>query len=160
IRGLRIELGEIESVLSQHDDVESAVVVVREDTPGDKRLVAYCTGLSDVDGLRDLCQQCLPDYMVPSGFVLLDELPLTRSGKLDRRALPAPERPDFDDGYIAPRGDLETLVAEIWTDVLGVDKVGMHDNFFALGGHSLLATRVVNRVDLLTGLRIDLKQFF
>ncbi|MET8505486.1 amino acid adenylation domain-containing protein [Streptomyces sp. NPDC004787] len=166
IRGLRIELGEIEAALTAHEDVAAAVVIVREDTPGDKRLVGYCVPaagrvLTGAD-LRARLRESLPDYMVPNWFVLLDVLPLTPNGKVDRRALPQPDgdRPDTDTDYVAPRSEVERVIAGIWSEVLGLDRIGVHDNFFHIGGHSLLATRVINQIDLLTGLEVGLRQFF
>ncbi|MGW2461804.1 amino acid adenylation domain-containing protein [Streptomyces sp. NPDC001761] len=150
VRGIRIELGEVESALMEHADMASCVVLAWENGPGDKRLAAYCvpkTGRDlDVSALRAWCARTLPEYMVPSAFVLLDRLPLTTNKKVDRKALPAPEdeRPELARGYVAPRTPVEEQVARVWADVLGVDRVGIHDNFFSLGGHSLLAMRVVN----------------
>jgi len=149
VRGFRIELGEIETVLASHPAVEQAVVVVREDRPGDRRLVAYVTGQvgpPEAGALRAFAAASLPEPMVPSAFVALERMPLTANGKLDRRALPAPEGPARGQGYVAPRNDVEEVLAGIWTDVLGVPRVGVHDNFFDLGGHSLLATQVVSLV--------------
>ncbi|MEN8656109.1 amino acid adenylation domain-containing protein [Streptomyces sp. 21So2-11] len=149
IRGIRIELGEIESRLAAHEDVAQVVVTVREDSPGDKRLGAYVVPQHDThpmaSTLRPWCATTLPDFMVPSAFIILEALPLTPNGKVDRRALPAPDtdRPDLAAHYVAPRNDTETIIADIWAQVLGIDQVGIHDNFFDLGGHSLLATRVV-----------------
>ena len=163
LRGLRIELGEIESVLGARGGVVSAAVIVREDKPGDRRLVAYCVLDAEISGdeLREWCLRALPAYMVPSAFVVLPALPMTTSGKIDRRALPAPATHGVDtDAYVGPRTPIETVVAEVWAEVLGVDRVGVRDNFFTLGGHSLLATRVVNRIEQLTGLDIGLKGFF
>ncbi|NUK90118.1 AMP-binding enzyme, partial [Streptomyces lunaelactis] len=166
LRGLRIELGEIEAALSTHEDVAAATVIVREDTPGDKRLVGYCVPAAGreltVADLRARLRTSLPDYMIPNWFVFLDTLPLTPSGKVDRRALPEPEgdRPDVDGDYVAPRTEVEQIIAGIWSEVLGLDRIGVHDNFFHLGGHSLLATRVINQIDLLTGLEVSLKKFF
>ena len=160
IRGFRIELGEIETVLTDYPSVQQAVVIAREDSPGDKRLAAYVV---TVDGstisthdLRSFLQHKLPDYMVPSAFVFLDSLPLTANGKLDRKALPAPDhsRPELDDTFAAPRTPVEDILANIWSEVLKLDKVGVHDNFFHLGGHSLLATQVVSRIN--TSFQIDL----
>jgi amino acid adenylation domain-containing protein/FkbM family methyltransferase len=151
VRGLRIELEEIEAVLTEHEAVREAVVVAREDKPGDVRLVAYLVcrdELSVTSGeLRLHAGQKLPDYMVPSAFVMLDELPLSPNGKLDRRALPEPEwsSPDAK-SYIAPRTTTEEIVAGIWMEVLGAKQVSVHDNFFEIGGHSLLATQVISRV--------------
>jgi amino acid adenylation domain-containing protein len=152
IRGFRIELGEIESVLGQHAGVREAVVLAREDSPGDKRLVAYVVPRQEpaptINELRSFLKEKLPEYMIPSAFVLLDALPLTPNGKLDRQALPAPDqnRPEPEESYIAPRTPVEEMLAEIWAEVLKLDKVGVHDNFFELGGHSLLATQVISRV--------------
>ncbi|MDQ1024654.1 amino acid adenylation domain-containing protein [Streptomyces umbrinus] len=166
LRGLRIELGEIETVLTSHDQITAAVVMVREDTSGDKRLVAYIAPTAGADpgtpALRAWCKRTLPDYMVPGWFVSLPALPLTPNGKIDRKALPKPpsERPDLADTYTAPRNEIETAIADIWSDVLGIDRIGIHDNFFDLGGHSLLATRVINQIEFLTGLNISLKEFF
>jgi amino acid adenylation domain-containing protein len=152
IRGHRIEPGEIEAALMVHEAISQAVVLAREDEPGDQRLVAYLVAAMDAsipqpDVLRTHLQRTLPDYMVPSTFVTLDRLPLTSSGKLDRSALPAPQgRADLTQAYVAPRTPAEQWLAEIWTDVLRVDRVGIHDNFFELGGHSLLTMRIVARI--------------
>ena len=150
LRGYRIELGEIETVLRQHPAIADAAVTLREDRPGDRRLIAYLvptTGHTATD-MRGHAQQHLPDYMIPASFVTLDHLPLTPNGKVDHRALPAPHttRPDLDHAYVAPRTDTERQLATIWTNVLGLDHIGIHDNFFALGGHSLLATQLVSRM--------------
>ncbi|MFE6505984.1 amino acid adenylation domain-containing protein, partial [Kitasatospora sp. NPDC057738] len=152
VRGIRIELGEVESALMEHPAMTSCVVIVREDVPGVKRLVAYCVTAQDaahgpdVSELRAWCARSLPEYMVPGAVVLLDRLPLTANRKVDRKALPVPdaERPEPGEPYVAPRTPVERVVARVWADVLGVDRVGIHDNFFELGGHSLLAMRVVN----------------
>ncbi|MDV9187878.1 amino acid adenylation domain-containing protein [Streptomyces sp. SR27] len=166
LRGLRIELGEIEAALVAQEEIASAVVLVREDEPGDTRLVAYTVPAQgrtvDVPAVRLRCKDALPEYMIPGAFVVMEALPLTTSGKIDRQALPAPaaEREHLASDYSAPRNEIEAALAEVWKDVLGVDHVGIHDSFFELGGHSLLATRVVNKVDLLTGLEISLKDFF
>jgi amino acid adenylation domain-containing protein len=152
IRGFRIELGEIESALAEHPAIREAVVIAREDEPGNKRLAAYLVAqdLSTYDGgeLFDYLKGVLPSYMMPAAFVLLDALPLTPNGKIDRRALPVPERAGHrrEDAFVAPRSPVEEVLAEIWAEVLGVDRVGAHDNFFELGGHSLLATQIVSRV--------------
>jgi len=148
IRGFRIELGEIEAVLSTHPNVLNAVVMAREDTPGDKRLVAYVTTRNGespkASELRSLLQNKLPEYMVPSAFVTLDRLPLTPNGKVDRKALP---KPDFEattdkSKLVAPGTPTEVILAGIWSEVLGLKQVGVHDNFFDLGGHSLLMVQV------------------
>jgi amino acid adenylation domain-containing protein len=148
LRGFRIELGEIEAVLSTHPELLDAVVVAREDVPGDKRLVAYVTAKNETppkaSDLRALLQNKLPEYMVPSAFVTLDRFPLTPNGKVDRKALP---RPDFeaaaDKGeFVAPATPTERVLAGIWREVLGLKQVGIHHNFFDLGGHSLLMVQV------------------
>ncbi|MEU6868978.1 non-ribosomal peptide synthetase, partial [Streptomyces sp. NPDC046876] len=152
MRGIRIELGEIETRLVAHQDVASATAVLREASAGDKRLVAYVVprrgATLDTTAMRRWCGASLPDYMVPAAFVYLDALPLTPNGKVDRRALPAPEtdRPELSAQYVAPRGEIETAVAGIWAEVLGVEQVGIHDNFFDLGGHSLLLAQVRGRL--------------
>ncbi|MEH2140432.1 amino acid adenylation domain-containing protein [Nostoc sp.] len=152
VRGFRIELGEIETVLVAHPQVKEAVVSARVDQPGSKRLVAYIVLKQHLDTNELLCylKQKLPEYMLPSAFVkLLDALPLTSSGKTDRRALPAPlsrETRNISTDLIPPRTATEEVLTAIWSDVLGLEKVGIHDNFFALGGHSLLAMQVIARL--------------
>ncbi|HEU4322800.1 MAG TPA: amino acid adenylation domain-containing protein [Roseiflexaceae bacterium] len=152
LRGFRIELGEIEAVLGGAPEVAQAVVAVREDGLGDKRLVAYVVAKPaqevDVPQLRALLQARLPEYMVPSLFMTLDALPLTPNGKVDRKALPAPsgERSALSQSFLPPRTEVEQRLADIWSEVLGVRQVGVRDNFFELGGHSLLATQVLARV--------------
>ncbi|CAG1019157.1 partial arthrofactin-type cyclic lipopeptide synthetase C, partial [Burkholderiaceae bacterium] len=149
LRGMRIELGEIEARLAQHPAVREAVVLAREDQPGDKRLVAYCSVSSELDAelLRQHLAQSLPDYMVPAAVVLLPEMPLTANGKLDRAALPAPDATSFGHaGFEAPEGEVETRLARIWSEVLQVERIGRHDDFFQLGGHSLLAVKVAARM--------------
>jgi amino acid adenylation domain-containing protein len=152
LRGYRIELGEIEAALREHPRVREAVVLARQDSPGDKRLVAYIVPEREqaptVSETRAFLKERLPEYMVPSAFVLLDELPLSPNGKVNRRALPALDhtRPEVEAAYVSPRTMVEEVIAAIWSQVLGVEKVGVYDNFFELGGHSLLATRVISRV--------------
>ncbi|MFD8922917.1 amino acid adenylation domain-containing protein, partial [Streptomyces sp. NPDC059569] len=147
IRGFRIELDEIQAALMRCPDVGTATVVAREDRPGIKRLVAYVVadGQLDVAAVRAQVAGALPEYMVPSAFVVLDELPLTVNGKVDRRALPAPE---FDGAaeYVAPRTEAERVLAGIWAEVLGVERVGIHDDFFELGGDSISSLKVVSRL--------------
>ncbi|RKH36324.1 non-ribosomal peptide synthetase, partial [Corallococcus llansteffanensis] len=142
LRGFRLELGEIEAALARQPGVREVAVLVREDVPGDKRLVAYLVLAPDspsVSELRRALQQQLPGYMVPAHLLPLDALPLTPNGKLDRRALPAPDaRPSLDTGFVAPQSALEQQLASAWQSVLRLDKVGVHDNFFDLGGNSLL----------------------
>ncbi|WP_292436312.1 non-ribosomal peptide synthetase [Methylobacter sp.] len=147
IRGFRIELGEIEAQLLAHPGVKEAVVLAREDQPNDKRLVAYLvenqTGTIPIDNLRTRLKDALPDYMVPSAFVVLDEMPLSANGKLDRKCLPVPGISEQrGKHYVAPGTQTETILSEIWQEVLGVEQVGAEDNFFDLGGHSLLATQL------------------
>ncbi|WNG36166.1 amino acid adenylation domain-containing protein [Archangium violaceum] len=149
IRGLRIELGEIEAHLAQHPAVRQAVVIAREDRPGDKRLVAYVVASPEQASaaeLRAFLQPRLPEHMVPSAFVCLEQFPLSPNGKLERRALPAPETTASKAEYIAPRTPTEEQLAAIWAEVLSVPRVGAEDHFFELGGHSLMATQVISRV--------------
>src|SRR5262249_16854799 len=139
IRGFRIELGEIEAVLRRHPSIEQVVVVAREDIPGEKRLAAYLVAKPEtallVSELRDYLKRELPGYMAPAAYVMLDALPLTENGKLDRRALPAPDGGDYAAReYAAPVGEIEAKLAQIWAEVLQLERVGRHDNFFALGG--------------------------
>jgi len=151
IRGFRIELAEIEAVLNQHLAVQECAVLAREDIPGDKRLVAYVVfnrrDAVTVPEVRSHLRERLPDYMVPAAFIVLDSLPLTPNGKVDRRALPPPDsaRPDIQETYVAPGNLVEEDMARIWAEVLGLARVGIHDNFFDLGGHSLAATQVMTR---------------
>jgi len=166
IRGYRIELGEIESVLAQHPCVGHSVVAVREEGPGDKRLVAYvvgqCDSQTDAHELRTFLRQKLPEYMVPSAFIFLDGLPLTPNGKVDRKGLPAPDRnrDELEQAYVAPRSPTEEILAGIWTEVLKIEQVGVHDNFFDLGGHSLLATQVISRVREAFQMDLPLRSIF
>ena len=170
IRGFRIELGEIESVLQRHPQVTDAVVVARQEGSGHKRLVAYLvqapapdpvsTDPVSIGALREFLGQELPDYMVPSAFVLLDALPLSPNGKVDRRSLPDPGPvPELGGRYVAPTGPTETALAEIWADVLGLERVGVADNFFELGGDSILSIQVVARARQ-AGLRLVTKDLF
>jgi amino acid adenylation domain-containing protein len=146
IRGFRIELGEIEAVLTQHPAVNETVVVVREDIPGNKRLVAYIVahGFLPTADIRNFLKDKLPDYMIPSAFVQLDILPLTHNGKINRQALPVPKilSSELSTNYQAPKSEIEKNIAKVWKQVLQVEKVGIHDNFFDLGGHSLLVVQI------------------
>ncbi|WP_050808561.1 non-ribosomal peptide synthetase [Collimonas fungivorans] len=152
LRGFRIELGEIEARLSRIEGIRETVVIAREDSPGDKRLVAYMVLESgalppDPAELREQLKAQLPEYMVPAAYVMLESLPLTPNGKLDRKALPAPEEGAFiQRAYEAPQGEVEQVLAQIWSDLLGVERIGRHDHFFELGGHSLLAIRLISQL--------------
>ena len=151
IRGHRIEPGEVEAALSRIPGVREAVVLAREDSPGDKRLVAYVAGSNGAEpaaaALRAALQRELPDYMVPAAFVVLDALPLTSNGKVDRKALPAPDiGAQVAPQYVAPRTPAEETLCRIWAEVLGIERAGIEDNFFELGGHSLLAIQVIARI--------------
>jgi len=165
IRGFRIELGEIESVLREVSEVRDVVTVVREDTPGDQRLVAYLVsrdGALPVSELRNRASTKLPSYMVPAAFVELAQFPLTPNGKVDRQALPAPVGANVvvANTYEAPRTPAEHKLAEIWAEVLRVKNPGVNDNFFALGGHSLLATQVMTRLRAAWGVTVSLRSLF
>jgi amino acid adenylation domain-containing protein len=177
IRGHRIELGEIESVLNQHPSVKEAVVVAFSDLKDEtretesgigklgKELVAYIVSYEEqlkISELRNFLKQKVPDYMIPSAFVFLNALPLTPNGKVDRSKLPPPDdsRPSLEQGFVAPRSEIEEMVAQVWREVLKVEKVGVHDNFFDLGGHSLLATRVVARLRKYFNIDLSLRKLF
>ncbi|MCF4968894.1 non-ribosomal peptide synthetase [Nostoc sp. CMAA1605] len=164
IRGFRIELGEVEAALSQFEGVEGCCVIVREDTRGDKRLVAYLVAHQNcaptVSELRQFLKANLPEYMVPSAFVIMESLPLTPSGKVDRRALPAPAQSTTSNTYLAPRTPIEELLTQIWAQVLKVEPVGIDDNFFELGGHSLLATQLVSRIRSIFKVELPLYELF
>jgi acyl carrier protein len=164
IRGFRIELGEVEAALRQHPAVQQAVVLAREDVTGESLLVAYVVAPAapPASEWRRFLREKLPDYMIPSAFLLLPGLPLTPNGKLDRNALPAPDRarPLAEEAFVAPRTSEEVILAGIWAEVLGVERVGAHDNFFDLGGHSLKATRVLARVQDAFQVQLSLASLF
>ena len=175
IRGYRIELGEIEARLQEHAGVGDAVVIAREDTVGEKRLVAYYTAgeaegrpggeakeaVMTAEQLRAHLAGKLPEYMVPAAYVRLEAMPLTVNGKLDRKSLPVPEGDAYAvRGYEAPEGEVETTLAGIWSELLHVDRIGRHDNFFELGGHSLLAVRVVSRIRQVLGIEVSISDLF
>ena len=162
LRGYRIEPGEVEAVLSGHASVRQAVVLAREDVPGEKRLVGYVVGAGEVSGrqLREYLQGKLPEYMVPGAFVALKEFPLTPNGKVDRRALPGPEFAASEQEYVAPRGAVEEIVAGIFAQALKRERAGIRDNFFEQGGHSLLATQVISRLKVAFEVELPLRALF
>ncbi|MEM9486394.1 MAG: amino acid adenylation domain-containing protein, partial [Cyanobacteria bacterium P01_F01_bin.116] len=166
IRGFRIELGEIESLLSQHSSVKETVVIVREDIPGNKVLVAYIVETKDsknselISQLREFLQERLPEHMVPSVFLPLASLPLTPSGKIDRRSLPAPTRDELTVAYVAPITPMQESIAEMWQQILGIERAGIHDNFFELGGHSLLITQLLTKLQNTFDIKISLRKLF
>ena len=174
IRGFRIELGEIEALLQQHPGVQSAVVVAKEESLDNQRLIAYIItnpefrllhrnqDAATKSELRSFCLIQFPEYMIPSAFVTLKAFPLTANGKIDYRALPTPEqtRPELEQLYIAPRSPLEQQLAKIWTEVLGLEKIGIHDDFFELGGHSLLITQLLAKVRNAFKVELPLKDLF
>jgi amino acid adenylation domain-containing protein len=162
IRGFRIELGEIESVLAKHPAVTQCVVIAREETPGERTLVAYFEAqgdvVPDVSELRAHLKKEIPDYMVPSTFIRMDKLPLTPNGKIDLQALPAPEgrAVEIKETFLAPRDSVEQVLAQLWAKALKVKRVGLNDNFFDLGGHSLLAVRIIVEIENIYGRRLPL----
>jgi hypothetical protein len=164
---MRVEPAEIEVVLRTNEQVREAVVVAREDVPGDKRLVAYVVArrpeaAPSTTELRGYLRERLPEYMEPAAFVVLREFPLTPNGKINRRALPAPElsRADIAEAYAAPRNEVEQKLAEIWCDVLMLEEAGVNDGFFELGGNSLLGTQVLARVREVFGVQLSLRSVF
>jgi acyl carrier protein len=169
IRGFRVELGEIEAQLVRLAQVKEVTLIAREDLPGEKRLVAYIVyrelakgeNAPDVQSLRTHLRASLPEYAVPSAFVVMERLPITPNGKLDLRALPTPELEAYgNQQYDAPQGEVEELLAAIWQPLLAVSRVGRQDNFFDLGGHSLIATRVISRLREVFQLELPLKALF
>jgi acyl carrier protein len=166
LRGFRIELGEIENALASHPSVSEAVVIARESAPGEKRLVAYLTGVrgrrpAAAGDLRAHLKERLPDYMLPTAYVAINSLPLTANGKVDRRALPAPEQvTDSAQRYVAPSTPVEEVLCGIWAEILGLERVGVEDNFFELGGHSLLITQVVSRVRKVFRIELAIRKLF
>jgi amino acid adenylation domain-containing protein len=166
IRGFRIEIGEIEAVLGQHPAVQEVVVLVLENEYGDKRLVAYIVPAREdilaTGELRDYLRKKLPDYMIPSAFVMLEEMPLTPNGKVNRQALPESDslKYEIENAFVAPRTPVEEMLADTLSDVLGIERIGIYDSFFELGGHSLLATQVISRLREALQLEIPLRVFF
>ncbi|HEY6351461.1 MAG TPA: non-ribosomal peptide synthase/polyketide synthase [Candidatus Angelobacter sp.] len=166
LRGFRVELGEIEAALRQHTGIQECAVLLKGETAGEKRLVAYIVPAAgthlETAELRSALKKTLPEYMIPSALIQLPELPLNDNGKIDRRALPEPDglRPDTGEDYAPPRTPMEEMLVEIWAEILGVDRVGIHDNFFDMGGHSLLATRVMSRVNQAFQVELPLRILF
>ena len=166
IRGFRIELGEIEAVIKQHEAVRDAVVVVRQDDEGEKRLVAYVVlrspSAASSETIREFLRVKLPDYMIPGSFVMLENLPLTANGKINYQALPTASESNKRDeaGYVGGRDEVERKLIKIWEELLGVRPIGVKDNFFDLGGHSLLATRLIARIEKTLGGRVSLSSLF
>jgi acyl carrier protein len=167
IRGFRVEIGEIEAVLETHPDIDKQVVVAHtEEATGDKRLVAYLVPRRGkplpADELRAFLQTKLPEYMIPAIFIPLEALPVTPNGKVDRRALPAPTvlRPALTQAFVPPRTTVEEIVAQAWCEVIGLEQVGVLDNFFDLGGHSLRATQITSRLRQTLQIELPLRAIF
>jgi acyl carrier protein len=166
VRGFRIELGEVETALLRHESVRAAVVVAREERPGEQRLVAYVAGdLNQLPGASDwrtFLIQRLPEYMIPSLFIKLEALPLLPNGKVNRRALPVPDssRPELRRPFAAPENPTQSRLVELWMNVLALKQVGINDDFFELGGDSILATRLVSRVRRTFGVELPLRELF
>jgi acyl carrier protein len=180
VRGYRIELGEVEAALRRHEGVRDSVVLAREDVPGEKRLTAYLVMDHEMPGerrngdnghnngaapdteqeLRHHLRQQLPDYMIPSAFVLLATLPLTANGKIDRRALPAPTQESRAEQYVRPETSVQEVISGIWEELLGVERIGIHDNFFELGGHSLLVAQMLARLQDAFQVELPLRRVF
>jgi amino acid adenylation domain-containing protein len=166
IRGFRIELGEIEAIINQHPSISASVVIVREDETENKSLVAYITVQPQqtivIPELRGFLESKLPNYMVTTAIVVLEALPLTPNGKIDRRALPAPDLTQLisESNYVAPATPVEEMLAGIWAQVIGLERVGVNDNFFDLGGHSLIATRVISQIRQVFEVEIPLRRLF
>jgi acyl carrier protein len=167
VRGYRIELGEIESALRAHEQVRDAVVVAREEVSGTRRLVGYVVAdfaqvdeAALVNELRGRLQEQLPGYMVPSTLVVLESLPLTANGKIDRKALPEPDASVSESQFVPPEGDIERTLAHLWQELLRVEQVGRRDSFFELGGHSLLAMQLATRIEQEFGIEIAIRTLF
>jgi len=163
VRGYRIELGEIEAALQAHEGIRACAVIVREDQPAEKRVVAYVVadGAVKPETLREFLKERLPEYMIPSAFVEMEQLPLMPNGKIDRKALPTPEREWSErKGYTGPRNGEEEILCGLFAEVLNRDRVGVHEDFFAVGGHSLLATRLVGRIRAALGIDVELRSVF
>ena len=159
MRGFRIELGEIEATLEKCSFIKEAVVLVREDRPGDQRLVAYVISDGNTEEWRVFTKQ-LPNHMIPAHFIELEHFPLTPNGKIDRKALPAPDEQAIEDLNVLPRTPSEELIASVWSQVLGTENIGIQDSFFERGGHSLLATQIVSRLQEMFQIKIPLRELF
>jgi len=164
IRGHRIELGEIEHALLNHEEIDQGVVLAKENQSGEKELVAYITShaAQNTGELRSYLKEKLPAYMLPAHFVQLEAMPLTASGKIDKRSLPDPEGLGLSSGieYVAPRNEIEGKLVKIWEEVLQKENIGVLDDFFALGGHSLMIIKVINQINKQFGLKYDLKKVY
>jgi len=163
LRGVRIELGEIEALLNGNSQIKQAVVIAREEVPGNKRLVAYIVASDEslsTKELREFTKKKLPEYMVPSAFVTLDSLPLMPNGKIDRKALPAPDGISSEQEYVAPKTEIEQHIAQIWQEVLQIEKVGIYDNFFEIGGNSLLIVKVSTKLQELFKIEVQVVELF
>src|SRR6185369_9935788 len=162
VRGYRVDVSEVETALRGCEQVNEAVVVAQEGVRGEKRLVAYVLPGAEVtmSELRSLLKEKLPEYMIPSAFVFVQEWPLTPSGKINRKALPAPEQVSDESKFVAPRTATEEKLAGIWSRLLGMERVSIHDSFFDLGGHSLLATQLMSRVREAFGIELPLRSLF
>ncbi|HEX8088364.1 MAG TPA: phosphopantetheine-binding protein, partial [Blastocatellia bacterium] len=166
VRGYRIEVGEIEEWIRRSGAAREVVVVAREDRPGDKRLVAYVVADPGetllADQLRGFLKDRLPDFMIPSAFVALEQMPLTPNGKINRKALPVPDQTQLrsQTPFASPRSPLEELLAGVWADVLGVERVGVHDDFFEMGGQSILATQLISKIQQILPIELPLRTIF
>ena len=162
IRGFRIELGEIETALAQHPDILQNTVIVRQDNPGDKQLVAYIVPNQDIssNNLRSYLQEKLPSYMIPTAFVQLEQMPLTPNGKINRKALPAPDYSVTEIDFTPPTTPTQQQLAQIWSQILKLDHIGIHNNFFELGGHSLLATQIISRIRQELAIELPIRTIF
>jgi acyl carrier protein len=166
IRGVRVEPNEVTVTLARHPEVDSCFVTNKRDEQRQPRLVAYVViteqSKTTVSDLRAFLRKQLPDYMIPSAFVFLDALPLTTRGKVDRRALPVPDvvRPELQEAFVAPRSQSEELIAGIWSNVLGLERIGVYDSFFELGGHSLLVIQIVSRIREVFEVELPLRSVF
>ncbi|WP_345027369.1 thioesterase domain-containing protein, partial [Flavivirga jejuensis] len=163
IRGYRIELGEIESVLSQDSQIKSCCVLAREDVDGNKRLVGYVVVEGDFDkkGIQERLREKLPDYMVPQIWIALSEMPITSNGKIDKKGLPEPDSTQLSaQEYVGPRNERETQLVSIWQELLGIEKIGVHDDFFELGGHSILAIKLISRVNVVLNTVLNISVLF